>query len=85
MTSLERRGRVRALAAVGAALVTIAVVLVLTACGERPQVINYEQGTYQGKPDTRPYEAAPFNGNKAVWENSMRTRTQNQNEYGRIR
>jgi len=55
----------------------------LGACGERPQVINYKQGTYQGKQDTPPYQAAPFSGNKSQWENAIKTRQQNQNEYKR--
>ncbi len=56
----------------------------LGACGERPQVIEYKQGEYQGKTDARPYEAAPWNGDKAKWENDMRGRAQNQNEYKRM-
>jgi hypothetical protein len=55
----------------------------LAGCGERPQVIDYKQGKYQGKPDTPPYDAAPFSGNKAEWERSIKTRNQNQNEYKR--
>jgi hypothetical protein len=58
--------------------------LMLSGCGERPQVIEYKQGTYQGKPDEAPYMAAPFNGNKDLWERDIRNRTQNQNEYRRI-
>lgn len=56
----------------------------LAACGERPQVVNYKQGTYQGKPDTPPYASAPFNGNEQQWNNAIRTRAQAQNEYKRI-
>ena len=56
----------------------------LAGCGERPQVVQYKQGTYQGKPDQPPYAAAPFNGDKAAWERDIRARTQNQNEYKRI-
>src|SRR5678815_2218839 len=44
----RRRGQVvmnRAIAIVAGA----AVAIVLGACGERPQVVNYKQGTYQGK------------------------------------
>lgn len=59
--------------------------LLLAACGERPQVINYKQGTYQGKPDTPAYNGAPFNGNRQQWDNAIDTRTQAQNEYARIR
>ena len=64
-------------AAAGTLLLTVA------GCGERPQVVNYKQGTYQGKPDAPPYQAAPFNGNRQEWENAIRTRQQNQNEYKR--
>ena len=58
--------------------------LMLAGCGERPQVIEYKQGKYQGKPDEPPYAAAPFNGDQAKWESEIRSRTQNQNEYKRI-
>jgi hypothetical protein len=57
--------------------------LMLAGCGERPQVMEFKQGKYQGKPDEPPYAAAPFNGNKEVWERDIRARTQNQNEYRR--
>jgi hypothetical protein len=58
--------------------------LMIAGCGERPQVVQYKQGTYQGKPDEEPYKAAPFNGDKAMWERDVRNRTQYQNEYKRI-
>lgn len=58
--------------------------LALAACGERPQVVNYKQGTYQGKPDTPPYANAPFDGNEQQWDTAIRTRNQAQNEYKRI-
>jgi hypothetical protein len=57
----------------------------VAACGERPQVLEYKQGTYQGKPDTPPYSNAPFNGNKAEWEKTLATRNQAQNEYKRTK
>jgi hypothetical protein len=68
-----------------AAIVAAAAALALAGCGERPQVINYKQGTYQGKPDTPAYKNAPFNGNKQQWDNAIDTRMQAQNEYARIR
>ena len=58
--------------------------LMLAGCGARPQVVNYKQGEYQGKPDTPAYNAAPFNGNKEQWDNAMKQRAQSQNEYKRI-
>jgi hypothetical protein len=66
-------------------LVVGAFALAVAGCGERPQVVNYKQGKYQGKPDTPAYSSAPFNGNKQQWDNAIDTRTQAQNEYARIR
>ena len=68
---------------IAAAVLVAAFALGLAACGERPQVVNYKQGTYQGKPDTPPWATAPFNGNKEQWEQAIRTRNQAQNEYKR--
>jgi hypothetical protein len=62
-----------------------AVALAAAGCGERPQVVNYKQGTYQGKPDTPAYSNAPFNGNRQQWENTIDARNQAQNEYARTR
>ncbi len=56
----------------------------LTACGERPQIVEYKQGKYQGKTDSRPWEAAAFKGDKIAWENALRNRNQSQNEYKRV-
>ena len=67
------------------AAIVAAASLALAGCGERPQVINYKQGAYQGKPDTPAYKGAPFNGNKQQWDNAIDTRMQAQNEYARIR
>jgi hypothetical protein len=55
----------------------------LAACGERPQVITYKQGTYQGKPDSRPWDNAPFKGDQKAWELALKDRAQSQNEYKR--
>ena len=57
----------------------------LAGCGERPQVVQYKQGKYQGKPDQPAYASAPWNGNKQEWEQALATRNQSQNEYKRIR
>jgi hypothetical protein len=60
-----------------------AVALLLCACGERPQVVQYKQGTYQGKPDQLPSAGAPWNGNKTEWETAVKNRNHAQNEYKR--
>ncbi|MCC6193405.1 MAG: hypothetical protein IT518_02965 [Burkholderiales bacterium] len=67
------------------AALAIALVSLLAGCGERPQVVSYHQGMYQGKPDTPPYSNAPFDGNRQQWDNAINTRTQAQNEYVRLR
>jgi len=64
----------------------------LAGCGEREQVVVYKQGKYQGKPDQLPWNNAPLaygsakwtQGNEKSWEDELKTRTQNQNEYVRI-
>ena len=66
-------------------LLAAAAALTLAGCGERPQVVNYKQGTYQGKPDTPAYTNAPYNGNKQQWDTAIDTRAQHQNEYARLR
>jgi hypothetical protein len=70
------------LAAIG---VAASLLFGITACGERPQVIQYKQGTYQGKPFTQPYQNAPYNGDKAAWERTVTQRAQAQNEYNRVK
>ena len=66
-----------------APLLVLVVLAALAACGERPQVVQYKQGQYQGKPDTAPYQGTPFNGDRKQWEDAIRTRNQFQNEYKR--
>ena len=81
---------------VGAVLGFSIVVTGLAGCGESAdqvgQATTYKQGKYQGKPDSRPYEAGPSAysqekswqaGDKAAWEKAIKTRQQAQNEYNR--
>ena len=56
---------------------------IVSGCGERPQVIDYKQGQYQGKPDSRPWDNAPFKGDQKAWELALKDRAQSQNEYKR--
>ena len=72
---------VRALWALSA--IAVAGAVVLAGCGERPQVIEYKQGHYQGKPDQRPWDSAQFNGDQRAWELALKDRAQTQNEYKR--
>ena len=57
----------------------------LAGCGERPQVIEYKQGQYQGKQDAQPWSGPPWNDNRQEWSVAVDTRAQNQNEYKRTR
>lgn len=75
---------IRSVASVAILAAAGAMALVLSGCGERPQAVSYHQGSYSGKPDTPPYSDPPWNGNKQQWEDDMRQRVQNQNEYKRI-
>ena len=57
----------------------------LYGCGEQPQVVQYKQGSYQGKPDQPPFAGAPWNGNQQSWNDAIKVRNENQNEYLRTR
>lgn len=59
-------------------------VLGLAGCSDRERTVVYKQGVYQGKKDTPAWSNAPFGGDKAKWENGIRTRNQNQDENRRI-
>lgn len=56
----------------------------LSACSEAPQVSTYEQGEYQGKADSQPWDSPVFKGDKAAWESAMKNRARGQHEYNRI-
>ena len=57
----------------------------LAGCGEQSQEAVQKTGTYQGKPDAVPWDSPQFGGKQAEWERAIQARTQNQNEYARIR
>jgi hypothetical protein len=56
----------------------------IVGCGERSQVVEYKAGHYQGKQDTQPWANPTYNGDKAKWENDIKSRSQAQNEYRRV-
>ena len=74
------------------AAVAVAIAAGLSACGESEQVVVYKQGKYQGKPDGRAWENDPLaygsakwtKGDRASWENQIKTRANGQNEAKRI-
>jgi hypothetical protein len=64
--------------------ISAAAALLLVGCGERPQVINYKQGTYQGKPDQPAWDSAKFKGDRTAYDLAIKQRNQSQNEYKRM-
>ncbi len=73
---------VRRLLAIPLAVCLVA--LGVAGCGEKPQVVNYKQGKYQGKPDSPAWENERFKGDQTAWEKQVRQRNLAQNEYQRI-
>ena len=76
-----------------AACAVAALALGAAGCMEVEQTAaGAKQGKYQGKPDTPPYANEPLaygsakwtKGDRASWENEIRTRNLAQNEYKRI-
>lgn len=66
-------------------LTMLAAVTLLGLAGcERPQVVSYKQGEYQGKKDTPVYDSPQFNNSESDWERAIKARNQKQNEYKRI-
>jgi hypothetical protein len=68
--------------------------LAIAGCGEKEQVVVYEPGKYQGKPDNRSWDNPPPSaelrggewkqGDRATWEDSIKHRQMGQNEYRRM-
>jgi hypothetical protein len=74
-------------------IVAFALAFGLAACGERDQVVVYEQGKYQGKPDGQPWDSEPLavagsgkwtKGDRASWEAQIKARQLGQHEDRRI-
>ena len=78
---------------IATALFVAAAAALAAGCSETPQDAPLTAGKYQGKPDTRPWEGeaqafagAEFKrGDKASWEAALKSRSQAQDEYVRIR
>ena len=68
-----------------ALIVVVAAALLpwVAGCGEKPSVTVYKQGTYQGKPDSQPWDNDQFKGDKMAWERTIKARNDGQNEYSR--
>jgi major membrane immunogen (membrane-anchored lipoprotein) len=59
--------------------------LALTACGgDEKKPVVFKQGTYQGIKYTPPWENDRFKGDERAWQDALRLRAQNQNDYSRM-
>ena len=65
-------------------LAALAVVALLSACGEQPQTVTAKPGQSAAKPDDKPYNNDQFKNDRAAWERTLRARADNQNEYKRV-
>jgi hypothetical protein len=75
-------------------LVLLFSALAIAGCGEQDQVVVYEQGKYQGKPDTRAWDNEPAGaelrggkwtkGSRESWEEEIKRRQLAQHEHRRI-
>ena len=80
-------------ACLAAGLVAAATLAAVAGCGEREQTLQpgASSGTYQGKPDGKPWENKPTSygsgqwpqGDRGAWERVIKARAQAQNEYAR--
>ena len=88
-----RSGSRRPLSACLAAGLVATALVVVAGCGEREQTLQpgASSGTYQGKPDGKPWENKPTSygsgqwpqGDRGAWERVIKARAQAQNEYVR--
>lgn len=75
-----------------AAMLLTSLIPGLSGCGERDQTVQYANGRYRGKPDTRPFDNAPpaatpdswKKGDREGWQNQIHSRNAAQNEHRRI-
>ncbi len=75
-------------------LIGMVAAFAVSGCGERAQVVHYQNGKYEGKADAQPWDNDPSGalyttskwtaGDKASWEHAIRLRNQRQNEYTRV-
>jgi len=71
----------------------VCIAFVLSACGEREQVVDQQsEKRYQGKRDGKPWDNSPLDygsgkwskGDRASWETQLKTRQLGQSEDKRI-
>jgi hypothetical protein len=68
----------------GIAAIAFSMGLGLGGCGDQHTTGAKATRSYQGKPDTAPWDDSLWHGDRANWERAITAREQNQNEYVRI-
>jgi ABC-type glycerol-3-phosphate transport system substrate-binding protein len=69
---------------VGTAAIALVLALGLAGCGNQESSTGKTTASYQGKPDTEPWNNSRWHDNREVWERAITAREQGQNEYVRI-
>jgi hypothetical protein len=70
---------------IGPAAIALAMCLSLGGCGRQDADSTAGKVTsYQGKPDTAPWDGSRWHGDRQSWERDIDARAQNQNDYVRI-
>jgi hypothetical protein len=70
---------------IGPGAIALAICLSLGGCGRQDADSTAAKVTsYQGKPDTPPWDGSRWHGDRQSWERDIDARAQNQNDYVRI-
>jgi hypothetical protein len=69
---------------VGLAAVALSIGLGLTGCVREEPTVEKTTASYQGKPDTEPWNSSRWHDNRETWLQAIIAREQGQNEYVRI-
>jgi hypothetical protein len=85
ITRRPRDMNIRPSSALHLAAVALSFTLSLGGCGQPDRDSPPGKVTsYQGKPDTPPWDGSRWHGDRQHWERDIDARAQNQNEYVRI-
>jgi hypothetical protein len=66
------------------AAIALSMGLALAGCGHQDSAAEKTTASYQGKPDTEPWNNNRWHDNRETWERAISAREQGQNEYVRI-
>lgn len=75
---------IRRASPVGLAAIALSIGLSLGGCGQETSNPGKTTTSYQGKPDTEPWDNSRWHDSRDTWERAITAREQGQNEYVRI-